>query len=176
MAGIGAYGSSTQNCRRQLEQLFPEQLKAPEPFEADNIPVLKKVNGEWVSETVKLSLFLPHDWFAKVAECDLIEAVFGASLQKITEFWSSIDPNDPKLFENPIKDVPDWQSLFIPFEYHGDAAPHQKHDSICTNSCRSLLATLSVDIAMLLISATPGMCNSTKQTMRCFWNQVARRY
>ena len=165
MAGIGAYGSSTQNCRRQLEQLFPEQLKAPEPFEADNIPVLKKVKGEWVSETVKVSFFLPHDWFAKVAECHLIEAIFGASLQKVKEFWSSIDPNDPKLFNNPITDVPDWQSLFIPFEYHGDGAPHQKHDSLLTNSCRSLLATHSVDIAMLLISATPGMCNSTKR--RC---------
>ena len=100
---------------------------------------------------------MAHDWFALIASCDLTQEAFGATPASVEEFWSNIHPKDPRLFENQIKDVPDWKKLFVVFEFHGDAAPHQKHDSLITTSFRSLLSTASVDLAMLLLACAPGV-------------------
>ena len=58
MAAIGAHGHSGQNCRKQLEQLFPKQLICPQPFVA-KLPVLKKIpgEGEWTSCFEEISFF-----------------------------------------------------------------------------------------------------------------------
>lgn len=161
MAKLGSHGMSPQNCNDELKKLFGKILKAPNPTSI-KAPVLKKVNGQWVSNVESIDVFAPHDWFACCSQQGLVDKLFGSPMD-IQDFWNQIQPNDPKFHKNEIRKIEDWAKLFLPIEFHGDAAPHQKHDSIDTNSFRSTLTILPVDIASLLLSAVPCACKATKK-------------
>jgi hypothetical protein len=161
MGKLGSHGNYPQNCNKELNKLFGKDLKAPHPVSVV-LPVLKKANGQWVSSLETLHMFAPHDWFAMLAQADLLDTIVG-SMNQIEEFWDQTKPDDPKFHRNPMTKVQDWKKLFVPFEFHGDAAPHQKHDTLDTNSMRSLLAHLSVELASLMLSSVPSACKATRK-------------
>ena len=107
-------------------------------------------------------MFAPHDWIACLAEEGLLDRLFGTPM-KIQDFWNQVLDDDPKFHRNPIRTVPGWNKLFVPIEYHGDAAPHQKHDTLDTSSMRSLLSLLPVEISSLLISSIPSACKASRK-------------
>ena len=110
-----------------------------------------------------LSICLPHDWFAFLAEHNLLDDVLGAN--HISSFWHQVQDDDPKLTLNKCKDVAGWKHKFIPLQFHGDAGPHTKTDSMMVNSIRSLLTDSSVDTSMLMLGAIPEACRASKR--RC---------
>ena len=107
-------------------------------------------------------MFAPHDWIACLAEEGLLDRLFGTPMQ-IQVFWNQVLDGDPKFHRNPIRAEPGWNKLFVPIEYHGDAAPHQKHDTLDTSSMRSLLSLLPVEISSLLISSIPSACKASRK-------------
>lgn len=161
MARLGSHGISTQNCNEELKKLFGKNLKAPQPTSVQ-VPLLKKADGRWVSSVEAIDIFMPHDWFSCLAQEGLLDRLFGSPMQ-IQDFWNQVKDDDPKFHRNPIREVPDWQKLFVPFEFHGDAAPHQKHDTLDSWSIRSLLVTLAVELQTLLLSSVPSACKATRK-------------
>ena len=161
MAAIGAYGNSPQHCREQFHNLFGDNILAPQPNNI-RVPVLKKTtDGQWASSIEECSIFYPHLWFANLAESGNLGTVLGASKVKVAEFWDQVQPDDPKLVQSEITKVANWKKLFVPFQFHGDVAPHQKHDGVDVGSFRSLLSNSPVDISMLMLSCVTAACKST---------------
>ena len=160
LSRIGAHGHSEANCQRDLLAILGK-LRSPEPVNV-NIPVIKRFGH--VSRTPakeNVSIFLPHDWFASVFENRLQDPVFGVGL--VPDFWAGVHPDDPRLWNNPCKEIKHWKKLFIPFQHHEDGGPHSKHDSMNVTSLRSLLTTLPIEEAMLLESCIPSVCKSSKK-------------
>jgi hypothetical protein len=156
---LGSHGNSPQNCNEELKKLFGKDIMAPCPVMLE-VPVLKKVNGQWVSALEPIAVFAPHDWFSMCAQHGLLDRLFG-TMEDIQDFWNQTQPDDPKFHKNEILSVEDYHKLFVTLEFHGDAAPHQKHDSLNTQSMRSLLVSASVDICSFLLSCIPDCCNAT---------------
>ena len=114
MTKIGAHGLSPQNCERELRALFGVNLKSPSPTSI-RLPVLRKVEGIWVSSFEDVDVFGPHDWFAAIAEQGLLDKLFGSTTQ-IQDFWNQVQDDDPKFHKNPIRKVRDWEKLFCAIE------------------------------------------------------------
>ena len=165
LSRLGAHGHSEQNCNRDLQQLFRGIDWIPEPVEVD-CAVLRKGTAGRSSTRAPLSIFLPHDWFSSLAQADgMLDAVFGTE-SEIREFWSRVKADDPRLQDNPLKSQKKWRELVYPFVLHGDAGPHQKHDSMDVLSFKSALTDLSVNTSVLLLGAIPTACTSSTKTCK----------
>jgi hypothetical protein len=156
-ARLGSHGQQEGNIHRDLLVLIGT-LITPEPVDVD-VPVVHKNVAGRTTSMQPVSIFLPHDWFATIAEQGLMHRVFGS--HKVTEFWEQINPLDPRLHKNSMTQQVGWEQKFIPFIQHADGGPHQKHDSILVTSMKSLLTELSVDVAMLLLGAVPEACRAS---------------
>lgn len=163
LARLGAHGNSKANCQRDLFRL-PQlaSLKVPEPYlvEADVI-TYQAGSAQLVQATI--AVLRPFDWVQTLHKHGLIDLVLG-SATNVKSFWSQVKATDPKLYNNPVKDVPAWKEKVYPFYVHGDAGPHQKHDSINVHSMMSLVAPpMGVDYCMLLLCAIPEQCRATEK-------------
>lgn len=161
MASLGAYGMSPQNCDHELLKMFGKEVNAPRPVSL-SLPVLRKTDNAWVSTHEEIDVFAAHDWIACLANNGLLDRVFG-TMDQIEEFWSEVRDDDPKFHRNPICTVGGWQKLFYPIEFHADAAPHQKNDTLDQSNFRSLLSSLQVELSTLLISAIPTACKASRK-------------
>ena len=162
LSRIGSHGQQHSNAQRDLLVQLGT-LKSPAPFEVE-ASVIKMEGTSKVIDKFKLSVFLPHDWFAFLDEHNLMDAVLGA--HNINNFWNTISEEDPKLRHNPCKEVIGWKHSFVPFQFHGDAGPHAKTDSLMVNSMRSLLTDTNVDTSMLLLGAIPEACRASKKNAK----------
>jgi hypothetical protein len=161
LSRLGAHGESAGNIQRDLMKLF-KNLKAPAP-ERIRAPVFKKEFGAWTTAMEEVSVFLPHDWFHCIASHHLMDPIFGA--KEVPQFWKQVSDKDPRLFMNPMKKVKKWKEKFIPFLVHGDGAPRHKHDSIQVSSFKSMLSSMGVNLAMLLLAGLPEAMRRTEK--RC---------
>ena len=91
------------------------------------LPFSKKHNPAFVAWHDH-PILLPTDIFAYIFEHyrDKFVENLGGLQSKIHSFWAEHDMNDPKLFNNTIKDISDWMWLCIPILIFGDAAPYTK--------------------------------------------------
>ena len=161
-ASIGSHGHQPSHCQRDLlnsPQLANMRVPEPRPVEAY---VFVHNAGITKIEKTTVYYFSICDWFDTMEKHGLLDQVVGPA-SAIKEFWSGVSPTDPKLYKNPVTKVKNYNKTFRPFELHGDAGPHQKHDSCNCYSVRSLLApeTASVEESSLLISAIPESARIT---------------
>lgn len=159
-ASLGAHGHSEHNCQRDLLLKLPE-LSVPEPYLVE-APVLVLHDNRTQLISKHIHILLPHEWLASMFEADLLDYICGSS--KIQQFWAQTRLSDPRLFQNPLKDIEDWSAKVMPFLLHGDAAPHQNRDTINILSFRSLLSSLGISDSQLLIAALPESCRATAKS------------
>ena len=162
LSSLGAFGNSSNHCQRDLLKKLGE-LSVPEPYLVQAPLLLLDENISKVRHC-DVSILLPHEWFASMFESGLLDYVCG--VDKIPAFWSQTDDKDHRLFENPLKSIPEWESSVCPFLLHGDAAPHQNKDSINILSFRSILSNLGISESQLLIAALPESCRVTPKTCK----------
>ena len=137
-ASIGSHGHQPSHCQRDLlnsPQLANMRVPEPRPVEAY---VFVHNAGITKIEKTTVYYFSICDWFDTMEKHGLLDQVVGPA-SAIKEFWSGVSPTDPKLYKNPVTKVKNYNKTFRPFELHGDAGPHQKHDSCNCYSVRSLL-------------------------------------
>ena len=162
LSSICACGNQPSHCQRDLLKMDQlANIPVPEPREVEAY-VFKHKGGEVTIEKSTVWYFSICDWYDALEKHGLVEQVLGP-ISEIAEFWSHVSPKDPKMHKNPVKNVKGYNKLFRPFELHGDAGPHQKHDSCNVYTMRSLLApeSVSVEESSLLISAIPQSARVT---------------
>jgi hypothetical protein len=87
-----------------------------------------------------------------ISPCEVVEQIFehqrdffeATLAHNVRAFWDSLDENDPRLYNHPMKANPDWKGRAIPIALHGDGASFVKknHNSLLVVSWRSLLNTM----------------------------------
>ncbi len=159
-ASLGASGHCPNHIQRDLLRSL-QNLRSPTPSRVQAY-VIKYKESVATMEKEWIYFFKPSDWIKCLDQHGLSDKIFGAG--ETRKFWNRVDPKDPKMYKNPIKDMKGYKSA-IPFLLHGDAGPHQKHDSLNVYSMQSLLAApdASVGESMLLLAAVPQSCRATKK-------------
>ena len=133
-------------------------LKVPKPSSVEAY-VIKQTGSIATVEKEQIFFFKPSSWL----ECLEQQGLTGEILGEVSEFWRGVRPDDPKLWNNPMTKVKGWRDKFQAMLLHGDAGPHQKHDSINTYSIKSLTAPEGVGVfdTYLLLFAVPNACRCT---------------
>ena len=164
IASLGSYGHEPQNITKALIQKYCLDPNNPLPLPYKvQIPMLVKSNAE-CEVSVRLQdfwMYLPHDWFVlEGCSSQVLNTLFG--LDSVGSFWDEHDmDNDPKLFQNPIKDVHaannDLHKL-VALSLHGDAGRFHRNDSMMVISMRSLHSDANVASSQLLLAGIPKVC------------------
>ena len=138
MGSIGSNGAHPNNAQRDLMRTYCFELSTPEPF-SFKVPLkLRQPDGTTAVVMSDFAVACPHDWLAALDRHSRLDSVWGAN--KIEEFWRSQLPNDPKLFDNPLTSVPNWNRVFLPLLLHGDAAAFTSAGSLLQQSVRSTIS------------------------------------
>jgi hypothetical protein len=159
MARLGASGHSPQHCQENLLNLPQfKNIKVPKPSSV-KAQVIKQKGSITTVEEELVYFFKPSDWLKCLQEQGLVEQVLGGDP---SSFWRQVRPNDPKLKGIHDKGKPGWDKRKAML-FHGDAAPHQKHDSVDSYSMKSLLAPgdEGTHLYYLLLIALPMGCRCT---------------
>ena len=164
IASLGSYGHAPQNITKALIQRYCLDPTSPLPFPYKaQIPMLVKSNSECeVSvKPMELWMYLPHDWFAlEGCNSQVLDTLFG--FDSVEAFWEEHDmDNDPKFFQNPIKDVHaanNQLNKLVALSLHGDAGRFHRNDSMMVISMRSLHSNANVASSQLLLVGIPKAC------------------
>ena len=114
LARLGAHGNSSANCQRDLFRL-PQlaNLKVPEPYLVDADVITYQAGSAQLVQTT-IPVLRPFDWVQTLHKHGLTDLVLG-SATNVKSFWSKVKATDPKLYNNPVKDVPAWKERCIRF-------------------------------------------------------------
>ena len=161
MARIGASGNSPQHCQENLLNMPQfKHIKVPKASSV-KAQVIKQKGSITTVEEELVYFFKPSAWLRCLQEQGLVEQVLGGDP---SSFWEQVHPNDPKL--KGIHDIGKrgWNKR-KPILFHGDAAPHQKNDSVDTYSMKSVIAPgdEGTHLYYLLLICLPMACRCTKK-------------
>ena len=108
LAAIGSSGNQPTHFQRDLLKI-PQLKNLPVP-EARKVEayVFKNKGTQTTVEKDTIYYFSICDWWKSLKEHGLLEQLMG-SKQSIQEFWNGVSPNDPKMYQNPVKDVKDYK-------------------------------------------------------------------
>ena len=98
-------------------------------------------------------MLLPHDWLASLDRAGCLQSHWGTD--RVAAFWRAQKANNPKLFQNPVTEVKDFDKVFIPLLLHGDGARYGERTSVMVYTVRSISSLLSVNDSQLLLAAVP---------------------
>ena len=115
MAAVGAHGTHSNNCHRDLMGKFCNVSEVPRPFQCD-LPFLAGFE--------KQEVLLPHEMFACIYNNyrETWNKVILPDPQKLPEFWRSVELH-PSMVEHPVRDQPGYTNKAIPLGMHGDEVP-----------------------------------------------------
>ena len=158
LAGLGTSGAYPGNTRRDLlrRALAADNLLQPSCVD---VPVYM-IHAD-VVQNCEIPVLLPSTILSKIyheyPDCwnDLLQ---GPGLR---EFWSQVDPNDPKLVGHPMLDREDWQSNAVPIVLHGDGVAlggRSSNKSLMTLHFSPLLAAGNTWDTHFLMVGIPKDC------------------
>ena len=152
LAALGAWGQHKNHIHKELTRLVSKDLKLAEPILV-SCPCLNNKEAPPVIESA-FPILAPHLLFHSLQENypDSLQSFFGAS--RIQNFWSSVRSDDPRLCYNRVKDIPGYETKFIPLWLHGDGVEFSS-DSILAFSIGSMLATGASMDTSAFIAACP---------------------
>ena len=170
LASMGSHGqeSGVHNISRTIKRHFCKDLRCPPEAHTVSVRMIAKLKAVEKVRMIDTSMLLPHDWFAAL---EGYPEVLG--LDSLEMFWSQHDPNDPKLFNNPMTAF-DYATSCVPFLLHGDGAKFQRADSLMVLSMRSIISAHNTASSQLLICAIPSSCTvkSEEGTWSAIWREL----
>ena len=118
MAALGSWGENSSHVHRELVALASKGMKIHEGITLQVEALNNKKNPRTVN--ADFSILPPHLFFHSVAQHHTahFESIWNTT--SICDFWNSILPDDPRLANNPMLHVPDYERTFIPLWVHGD--------------------------------------------------------
>ena len=152
LAGLGSGGQHEGNIHRDLLRLVNPKSPLPSPTLV-NVPVWSYKHERVIEEP--WPMLLPSHLFQCLSEG--FPEVFGDLMNNAREFWSSLRPDDPKLFQHPLHHWhPGWQDRTMPLALHGDAGTYTRvGESVIVVSWASVLQRADTWDTMFLIFAIP---------------------
>ena len=122
LARIGASGSQSKNCLRDLERHLQEPFlnQALYPFDMP----MRSPACRWVVAPRRQEVLLPHAVFSLMYETrrDEFRTRFVGESGALEAFWGALD-GGPLVQDNPACSGAHWRSKLIPLGVHGDATP-----------------------------------------------------
>ena len=123
----GLYPNKIASGLRKLQNRSPNDL--PEPF-SFKVPMHDPTMHPPQIVEYDYPISFLHEWLAALYEH--YPAQFNAHIVggqgAVSAFWAGMRPDDPRLFNHPVTQVPGYQHKCIPLRIHGDAAPYGKAD------------------------------------------------
>jgi hypothetical protein len=141
LSALGSFGHHEKNASRDSKDLSILQeaiAKSPDPYEFEVSARCKKTLEDLHvrSGCMLLQDYLPcleKHWNVQ------FEETLGATSEAVQDFWGKCSLEDPKFHEHPMLQIPSWQTLFLPFFVHSDAAEFCDRDSITVTSFSPVL-------------------------------------
>ena len=129
LANAGSSGDHPGNIWRDIKHSV-EGNTMPEPLMLPNVPLLdrrqhppKVIYREW-------PIFLAQDllhWHYSERPAEFYRRFIGSSdVSVLRKYWSAFRRDDPRLWEHPVKQNPDWQGVAVPWRIHVDGVPYGK--------------------------------------------------
>ena len=142
LASAGSFASNEKNISKDfsnLDVLKEACEKSPVPYDFEASARSKKKPLDKL--TAQSGVLLLQDFLPCLEKHwpQHFEEAFGATTEDLEDFWKKCSLEDPKFHEHPMLKVPHWQSLFIPFFIHSDAAEFCNRDSLTTTSFSPVL-------------------------------------
>lgn len=173
MASAGTHGQHQGNVHRDLMKKYCKDMVVPEVYITE-IPfkVLDEDSGDMTVQHLDCHMLLPHDWLASLDRAGCLQSHWGTD--RVAAFWRAQKANNPKLFQNPVTEVKDFDKVFIPLLLHGDGARYGERTSVMVYTVRSILSLLSVNDSQLLLAAVPKRCRATgaSDTWDAIWRHL----
>ena len=153
----------------------------PEPCTI-RVPCIDTKSSPKVIMHDDMSIMLPHEWLASVADLPEAESLLG--LSKTPEFWDHVSSHDPRLLAqggHPVLNEAEFKSTFIPLWVHGDGVEYSEDDSLLVFTFGSCLTTTNSMLAMFyLASFVKSVTATVKKSMELtpgrtsgqFWSGV----
>ena len=141
LSALGSFGFHEGNASRDSKGLVVLQeaaSKSPGEYEFEASGSSKKTLE---TSKVRSGCMLLQDYLPCLEEHWNVhfEEVIGATTEKLQDFWGKCSLEDPKFHDHPMLKVPNWQSIFLPFFVHSDAAEFCDRDSITVTSYSPVL-------------------------------------
>ena len=157
IASLGSFGFHEKNLSRDsklLSILQDATAKSPEEYEFEVNSFNRRTQESYkvTSAASLLQDYLPcleEHWPAH------LETAWQASTEKLEKFWEGCDPKDPKFFEHPMLQVPDWKKIFVPYFTHADGAEFANQDKVMVTSSSPCLGRGTTKDLKLLNWAWP---------------------
>ena len=125
----------------------------PEPCTI-RVPCIDTKSSPKVIMHDDMSIMLPHEWLASVADLPEAESLLG--LSKTPEFWDHVSSHDPRLLAqggHPVLNEAEFKSTFIPLWVHGDGVEYSEDDSLLVFTFGSCLTTTNSMLAMFYLAS-----------------------
>ena len=104
---LGGFGSSTNNCHRDLVMAFFKNMATPSPMQIETMMKVKNAVGEVEDKKKEVPVILPHQWVNALEERNLLEPLT-CSRKVLQDFWNKQDwKGHPQL--HSCKEL--WQSI-----------------------------------------------------------------
>ena len=121
LSRVGSGGAFPGNCRRDLLRYITKSHR----YVFNPMPIDIHMLTRCMMKEESAGILSP---------CEVVETVFEhhrqfvdkALAHDVNKFWDSIDDNDPRLRNHPMKSKPRWRERAIPKTLHGDGAQFVK--------------------------------------------------
>lgn len=176
LASLGAWGEHPGNASRDLHRhLGTNSLQLASAIQTCTIPLLDSKKNPQLSSG-ECHILLPHLTLWALAKNYGDQFASLMATEQMPGFWRAVLPNDPRLQNNPMTHVPQWQDKFIALWMHGDGVSYSTDNSLLTFSFGSLLCLKSSLDSSLLIAAWPKSATaSLKKHGVCTWTPLFKR-
>ena len=166
LAKVGNFGSSPQNCQRDVYRSVLKELALPEPFR------LRTEVKDAVTQTLdkeSFDLLLPHEMFAALSHYKAFATMFDAG--NLKKFWLETQQrDDDRLRKHPCTLEKGWECLTFPLFLHGDGVEYQTRDSLMVYSWGNALQKESNSLGKHLLCAAFPKSVTTPATWEAPWD------
>lgn len=161
LASLGAVGTATGNCSRDLKRFILQESKLwIPPAYVVRVPCRDpKARMPGLEHWEDAAVLLPHQLISALYQHrpEDFKAFLGTA--RTTSFWQSISAEDPRLVAkggHPTKGwAPGWEATTVPLWLHGDGVEFADRDSLQTYSWGSVLSMSSSMDSSFLLAAFP---------------------
>ena len=167
----GCEGIYPSNIRRDILNFAKGSINFAKPIKVP-LPCLVKKKGKAQREvgTVQYPIIFPH----VIIDClqkDFPDKWRSLIDYDLTKFWNCVPEDDPKLFQHPMMELPEWKSRAAPLILHGDEVPFTKHGKlhVVSFSVLTSLGTTWDDTFLGFAFPTDCACHEKTHGRDTYW-------
>ena len=158
LGSLGSFGLHPGNCNRDLMKHYGPLAETLGTASKISVECLQPKEATIVES--EATVMFPHVLFSNMAQEFPEQFQDSMGTDRLEYFWDNIAIDDPRMTNNPVKDIPNYRSIVIPIFLHGDGVAYHQRDSLMTLSWGSMIAHLASVLSVFLMACWPKSCTT----------------